>query len=170
MDKLSKKDYLPPVGYYFAVSFFAPVRAFDDLASEVQKAFDAQNKAIDIRFQKVSGFRISMSPQTIEEGGQNLFVHRLPQRYTYENLILERGLALNSELSQKFLDAMTTYKFKPETVLVSLLDEKDNPVMSWAFFDAWPVSWQSSDLDANANALVIETLELAYTRFQRMAL
>lgn len=170
METLSKLSQLPPVGYYFVANFFSPKRVFDDLLSEAQKTFDTQNKSIDIRFQKISGFRINMSPQTLEEGGQNLFTHRLPQRYNYENLVLERGLVLDSDLSKNFMEAMTTYNFKPATVLVSLLDEKDHPVMSWAFFDAWPVSWQSSDLDANANAVVIETLELAYTRFQRMVL
>lgn len=170
MDNLSKKSQVPPVGYYFVANFFSPNRSLQSLQSEAQTTFDTQNKSIDIRFQKISGFRVSMSPQVLEEGGQNLFSHRLPQRYNYENLVLERGLVLDSDISRNFQDAMTTFRFAPATVLVSLLDERDDPVMSWAFFNAYPVSWQSSDLDANANSIVIETLELAYTRFQRMNL
>lgn len=170
MGDLFKKSQVPPVGYYFVANFFSPKRHARSLQEEAEAKFDTQNKSIDIRFQKISGFRVSMSPHVLEEGGQNLFSHRLPQRYNYENLVLERGLVLGSDISQTFQDAMTTFRFAPVTVLVSLLDEQDDPVMSWAFFDAYPVSWQSSDLDANANSLVIETLELAYTRFQRMKL
>lgn len=111
-----------------------------------------------------------MAPQALEEGGQNTFVHRLPTRYNYENLVLERGLVLDSQLNSKFADAMTIFRFSPCTVLVSLLNERDEPVTAWAFFNAYPVNWSSSDLDANANTVVIETLELAYSRFQRMKL
>ncbi len=168
MEKISKLSQLPPVGYCFVANFFFNAGGTDQ-ESEAKKKFDTTNKSVDIRFQKISGFQVSMTPETLEEGGQNLFTHRLPKRYNYENLILERGLVpKNSDISQKFNEAVTTFTFKPATVLVMLLNEEDNPVMAWAFYDAWPVSWRTSDLDANANAIVIETLELAYTRFQRI--
>ena len=41
---------------------------------------------------------------------------------------------------------------------------------AWLFMDAYPVSWSSSDLDAAKAEVLIDTLELAYTRMQRMSL
>lgn len=161
---------LPPVGYYFIANFIFRALDQQEASQEANRPVDVQNRSVDIRFQRISGFRVNMSPQTYEEGGQNIFIHRLPGRYQYENLVLERGLVLDSELSREFAEAMTTFRFRPCTVLVSALDQKDDPVVTWAFFDAYPVSWSSSDLDASANSIVIETLELAYTRFQRMIL
>lgn len=61
-------------------------------------------------------------------------------------------------------------KFTPSNVLVMLLNEKSIPLSSWLFKRAYPVKWTVSDLDANANAVVIDTLELAYARFQTMSI
>ena len=160
---------LPPVGYYFMVNFFqdanhsagAGIAALQGLAS-------ASSRTVDMRFQKVSGFRVNMSPFTVEEGGQNLFTHRLPNRFQYENLVLERGMTHNSKLNAQFQETITSFRFTRNHVLVTLLDENDDPVTGWLFYNAYPVSWATSELNADENKIVIETLELAYTRFQRM--
>jgi len=146
----------PPLGYYFQVVFF--------IGGLVPNP-------IDIRFQRVSGFRASMSPQTVEEGGENLFVHRLPGRINYENLVLERGLMTTpSLLNLEFQEAMSLFRFNTGNVLVMLMNESEVPVSSWFFYKTYPVSWSTSDLNANENQVVIDTLELAYTRYQRISL
>ncbi len=61
---------------------------------------------------------------------------------------------------------MSLFKFYPGNVLVSLLDEESLPIANWLFLKAYPVKWSVSDLDATASAVVIDTMELAYTRFQ----
>lgn len=168
---------LPPVGYYFLVNFLSGASNPVSLAAQVGAqvaAFvtgqDVLEKPMDARFQKVSGFRISMQPQDYEEGGQNVYAHRLPTRYSYGNLVLERGIILGSILNLQFQDTMTNYRFNPGNILVNLLNENDLPVVSWLFMNAYPVSWSSSDLNADENKVVIETLELAYSRFQRFSL
>jgi phage tail-like protein len=168
---------LPPVGYYFLVNFLMGVSNPLALAAQIgaQVAVsvsdqDVLEKPMDARFQKVSGFRVSMQPQEVEEGGLNIYSHRLPTRYSYSNLILERGIVMGSLLNLQFQDAMANYRFNPSTVLVNLLNENDHPVVSWLFMNAYPVSWSSSDLNADENKVVIETLELAYSRFQRLSL
>jgi phage tail-like protein len=46
------------------------------------------------------------------------------------------------------------------------LDEAGIPISSWLFLNAYPVKWLTAALDADANAVVIETMELAYQRMQ----
>lgn len=146
----------PPVGYYFGVNFLLPV---PDVLG------------LDMRFQRVSGLEVSMRPQDLEEGGKNLYVHRLPTRYTYGNLVLERGLPLApSVLNTQFQLAMSTFSFITSTLLVTLINESDYPVAGWLFTGAYPVRWATSPLDANENKVVIDTLEMAYSRFQRISL
>lgn len=146
----------PPLGYYFTVVFF--------IGGLVPNP-------IDIRFQRVSGFRASMSPYTIEEGGENLYTHRLPNRINYENLVLERGLMTTpSLLNLEFQAAMSLFRFNTGNVLVMLMNENNIPVSNWFFYKTYPVSWSTSDLNANENQVVIDTLELAYTRYQRISL
>lgn len=130
---------------------------------------------LDTRFQKVSGLSAELSTKTVEEGGQNLYSHRLPEKISYGNLVLERGMVVGSPLSIEFDTAFSLFKFLPSNVLVTLYNEYNRsdptkstiaPVASWMFMDAYPVKWSVSDLDATEKSLMIDTLELAYSRMQ----
>ena len=126
---------------------------------------------IDIRFQRVSGLSAEIETTTVEEGGQNLYTHRLPKRVGYQNLVLERGMLVGSPLHIEFSAALSAFKFAPSNVLVTLFDEQTLPKAAWMFFKAFPQRWSIGDLDATGEGVVlIETLELAYTRMQPMAL
>jgi phage tail-like protein len=121
---------------------------------------------LDIRFQKVSGLSTTVETIKVTEGGQNLYTHRLPKRIDYGNLVLERGMVVGSILNLEFNAAMSLFKFYPSNVIVTLFDENKVPVSSWLFIKAYPVKWATSDLDATQKAVVIDTMELAYTRMQ----
>ena len=121
---------------------------------------------LDIRFQKVRGLKATVRTKTVSEGGQNLYVQKLPEGIEYENLVLERGMVVGSPINIEFNIAMSLFKFSPSNVLVFLLNADKIPVAGWTFFNAYPVSWATSDLDAQQKAVVIDTLELAYSRMQ----
>ncbi len=141
----------PPLGFRFGVFFFAG---------------GVIPNPLDIVFQKVSGLSSTINTTTVQEGGQNLYSHRLPERIQYDNLVLERGLVVGSPLVIEFNVAMSLFKFTPSNVLVTLLDDAGIPISAWLCMKAYPVKWRVSDLDATANTVVIETLELAYQRMQ----
>lgn len=61
---------------------------------------------------------------------------------------------------------MSQFKFSPGNVLVSLLNGAGIPISSWLFMKAYPVKWRISDLDADQNQVLIETMELIYHRMQ----
>jgi len=123
---------------------------------------------LDIRFQKVSGLAAEVKTTPLSEGGQNLYTHRLPEKIDYKNLVLERGMVVGSPLNLEFNAVMSLFKFYPSNVLVTLFNAEQIPVAGWLFIKAYPVKWATSDLDAAEKALVIDTLELAYTRMQIM--
>lgn len=141
----------PPLGFRFSVFFFIGGTVINP---------------IDFRFKKVSGIGSTISTQALNEGGQNLYSHKLPERVQYENLVLERGLAVGSLLFIEFNAAMSLFKFNPSNVLISLLDEAALPISSWLVVNAYPVKWIVSSLDADSNAVIIETMELSYQRMQ----
>jgi phage tail-like protein len=144
----------PPVSFYFLVSFWVG---------------GAVPNPLDIRFQRVSGITTTVETTEIKEGGENLFMYHLPNRVTYDNLVLERGMVTGgSPLSLEFNAAMGFMQFLPGNVLVMLLNHLDIPTASWLFQHAYPVKWSTSDLDANQNSVVIDTLELKYSRLQRV--
>jgi len=122
---------------------------------------------LDIRFQKVSGLSAEVSTTTLEEGGQNLYTHRMPQRISYGNLVLERGFIVGSPLNIEFGAAMALCKFAPSNVLITLLSATKTPLAA-RFMKAYPVKWATSELNAGETGVLIDTLELAYTRMQIM--
>jgi len=145
----------PLLGFRFSVFFFM--------------AGDKPN-SLDIRFSKVSGIIARIDTQPLNEGGQNLFSHRLPTRPQYDNLILERSMMIDSKLAEEFDNTMSLFKFKPSNVLVTLLNETGSPLNGWLFSTAYPVKWAFSDLNAEQNQVVIETMELAYQRMKPVKL
>jgi phage tail-like protein len=145
----------PPLGFRFGVLFFAG---------------GVVPNPLDILFQKVSGIGSTVETDTLVEGGQNLYAQPLPKKIQHDNLVLERGLVVGSPLVIEFNATMSLFKFSPSNVLVTLLDNTRIPVASWLFMKAYPVKWSVSDLDATANAVVIEHMELTYQRMQSIRL
>jgi len=141
----------PPLGFRFSVLFFG-----------------ASPNPIDILFQRVSGLGSTVETIPNDEGGLNQFTKFAPKKVKYENLVLQRGLFIGSPLGLKFNAAMTQFKFSPSNVLVTLLDSMRIPIAGWLFMNAFPVKWSISDLDAEANSIVIEHLELTYQLMQVM--
>ena len=119
----------------------------------------------DIRFQKVSGLTTRVETETIQEGGENLFVYHLPSKTQSTNLTLQRGRMIfgnNAAFNLKINEMFSSFLFNPVDVLISSLDEHGKPLASWSLEAAYPISWSVSDLDANSNSVIIDTLELAY--------
>lgn len=146
-------SYYPPVGFHFRVEFvgFLP------------------SDGKDTRFQEVSGLSAEIGTEEVLEGGENRFSHRLPTRAKYSNLVLKRGFLKDSELIKWCKDAIENLQFEPKTVNVTLLNEQHQPLAeTYSFIRAWPVKWSISDFKAQENAIVVETLELAYNYFTRI--
>lgn len=141
-------NYYPPVGFHFLVEF--------------------ANQQNEYQFQSVSGLSVDLETEEIKEGGENRFTHKLPVRAKYPNLILKRGLLVNSGLLSWCRDAIDNFKIEPTDVIIKLLNEKSEPLMSWNVVHAWPVKWAISDFNAEENRLVIETLELTYSYFKTL--
>jgi phage tail-like protein len=140
-------DYYPPWGFYFKV------------------VFDISSDKNDVRFQSVSGLSVEYDYESYKEGGENRFEHKLPVRTKYADLVLKRGMLLDSSVMKWFLDAFNNRIFKPATITVNLMNEKSEPLRSWNVVDAIPKKWLVSDLNATENGIVVETMELAYRYF-----
>lgn len=147
-------QYYPPVSFHFSVNI-------EGLSTTVDH---------DIRFQEVSGLNVSIDEETLEEGGENRFVHRLPGRVKYEKLVLKRGLLKGSALIGWFRDAVESYRFDPKNVTVYLLNEEHEPLEAWTFVQAYPVKWSISSFNAQNNEIAIETIELNFQFFRRLGL
>ncbi|OYQ36193.1 hypothetical protein CHU95_05230 [Niveispirillum lacus] len=125
--------------------------------------------ALDAAFQEVSGLSKQMEVEEAVSGGENRFAYRLPGRVKYENLVLRRGVAISgaafSVWCASVLDSDFATPVKTMDVLVTLYNHQHMPTMAWNVIGAYPVKWSMSDLKSQENALLIETIELAYRRY-----
>ncbi|EJL75851.1 phage tail protein [Chryseobacterium populi] len=145
-------DSNPIPGFYFSVIF------------ELLPQF-----SIDTKFQSVNGLKVTMETESYTEGGQNKFKHQLPLRSGYQDLVLKRGLTSDmSGLSMWCNQALEDFVFYPANLVVSLLNEKGNPLKVWYVSHAIPLSYEFSDFNAEENKVVIETITLKYNFFKEL--
>lgn len=146
----------PKVPPFFSTAFFFKVNVV-----EINGTYEGS-------FQEVTGITAKVGILPVKEGDENRFEHRLPIPVKYDNLILKRGMVLSSDLINWARKAIEQFDFTTTTVIVNLLDETSAPIASWSFKNAYPVALKISDLKAQDNAIVIETVELSYSYFIRV--
>lgn len=141
-------NYYPPLGFHFKV--------------EVLGLAPGGN---DVRFTEVSGLSVELGTEEVAEGGENRFLQRYPGRAKYPELVLKRGLLLNSEITAWIRECVEDLNIQPKNIDVKLLNEKHQPLMTWHLVNAYPTKWAVSDFNATNNAVVIESLQFFYQYF-----
>jgi len=141
--------YYPPVSFHFRVEF-------QDIPGI---------KSQDAFFQEVTGLSRELETEPVKSGGENRFTFKLPTRAQYPNLVLKRGLFLDSGISSWVNDAILNLEIKPATVIVTLLNDKREPLQSYKCVNAWPQKWSVADFNAQESRILVETMELFYQYF-----
>lgn len=129
-------------------------------------------------FMSVSGLSITTEVIPYREGGHNTTTQKMPGQSDFAPLTLSKGLAVGSDaatynwMQQLFTVMQGTGTGAPGqdfrvTVDVMLLDHpvttKVVPVKAaWRVYNAWPTAIAFSDLDAGANAIVVQQMSLAH--------
>jgi len=145
----STGTYYPPVSFHFRVEF----QGIPGLRQQ------------DAFFQEVSGLSRELETEPVKSGGENRFTFKLPSRGSYPNLVLKKGLFLDSGILSWVDDAILHLDIKPVTVLVTLLNEKHEPLQSYKCINAWPQKWSVGDFNAQESRILVETMELVYQYF-----
>ena len=127
--------------------------------------FGISNNRNDVRFQSVSGLSVEYEYENFKEGGENRFEHKLPVRTRYADMVLKRGMVVDSEIINWFNNAFRDRQFEPTDINVILMNEKGEPLRTWKVAQAIPKKWVVSDLNSTDSAIVIENLELTYRYF-----
>jgi phage tail-like protein len=115
-------------------------------------------------FQSLSGLEVSFDVYEYNEGGNNDFVHRLPGRMHYPNLVLSWGLVQDDLLLKWF--SQTHVQAQRQEITLTLTATKGdmtNDVRTFTFTDAFPVHWTGPQLAEGGSGTWGETLEIAHS-------
>ena len=114
-------------------------------------------------FRECTGLSVEREILEYTEGGNNDFVHKLPGRVKFPNLVLKRGITDQKKLLKWFWDTRSNPKLT--TVTVTLVDPTGTGARLWAFENAYPVKWAGPNLNAGSDSAATETLEIAHGGF-----
>jgi phage tail-like protein len=146
----------------------------DDLLGDASSAtFLFEVDGVDIgRFEEVSGLEVSIETEDVQEGGQNSFVHKLPGRMSWPNIVLKRGVTRQDNLL-RWLNESSGEQFSAngnrlvrKTAAITLLDRAGTRLRSWDFTDAYPVKWTGPRFAAGATDAASEELEITHHGFR----
>lgn len=117
---------------------------------------------LDLSFQRIQGLSREMAVTPVDIGGENYRTTYTADKITHGSLILERGVMALTPLTMMFDQILSGNTRMYADVVILLLNHRSLPVCSWTLDNALPVRWQTGDLDANSNNVLINTLELRY--------
>ena len=141
-----------------------------DNDTPIEFYFKLTFKDQDIAFQEVSGISKEFSIEEVASGGENQFKYRIPTVSSSENLVLKRAIIAAESLLTTWCDTTIdqglSNPIQPHNVTLSLIGTNDQILMLCTFHNAYPVKFAISDLNTQENAILIESLELAYTFFE----
>lgn len=125
---------------------------------------------------KVSALKRTTEVVKHREGGENSTDHKSPGRTTYEAVTLERGITHDLEF-EKWANMVHPYNgdagmdlknFKKNDVILEVMNEKGHVAKRYFLYQCWVSEFTAvPDLDANANAVAIETIKLELEGWER---
>lgn len=111
------------------------------------------------------GLTANYEVQEYEEGGQNLFVHKLPGRLRYDNITLTRSVGKSSGEVAAWFNKLSLESITRGTASITLYDADLEEVATWSVSGVVPIKWTGPNLEAGSNSVAEETLELAHHGF-----
>jgi len=123
-------------------------------------------------FASVSGLAVSSTTEDITEGGQNGFVHKLPGRFSWPNIVFKRGMtqadALFNWMQKTSGDgfAANNNAVTRTTGAITAIASNGDRIRSWNLEAVLPVRWKGPDFDVGTSAVLSEELEICHHGFR----
>jgi phage tail-like protein len=113
-------------------------------------------------FKSCSGLEISQQAGTYREGtDKSLIMRKIPGLVSTADITLSRGVTNDSEL-WKWRKTVANGVVDRRNMSIILIDDTGKDVIRWNLRNCWPLKWTGPSLDATADQLAIETLEIAH--------
>ncbi len=144
---------------------------FDDALSSGKFLFEVDGVEVG-RFTEVSGLSVEVGVETYEEGGENGFVHKLPGRMSWPNIVLKQGVTRGDQLF-KWLAKSSGEGFSGQgnkltrtTAAIVLLGLDGTALRRWEVADAFAVKWTGPSFTTSSTDPASEEIEIAHHGFQ----
>lgn len=116
-----------------------------------------------IGFTEVSGLNIENKVIEYRDGASPEFSKiKMPGMREFSNITLKRGVFADDNEFYQWLNTISLNTVERRDVIIRLLNEEHNPVVTWKIKNAFPLKIQSTDLKSDGSEVAIEQIELAH--------
>lgn len=141
-----------------------------NLAQEGQFLFEVDGVSIGT-FGEVYGLEVHVAVTAYAEGGENGFVHQLPGRMTWPNIILRRGVTdsdalfawVNKTSGSGF--ASQKNKLTRSTGAITAIGGNGKRLRAWELQGVFAVRWSGPSFSVDSDRGLSEEIELAHHGF-----
>ena len=116
---------------------------------------------VTAEFTEASGLEAQIEILEYQEGGNNLFVHKLPGRVKFPNVTLKRGMTASNDLWDWFQQVMNR-QIQRQNISIVLYGQDGSEVRRWDLEKAYPIKWSGPPFKASDNLVSIESIEFAH--------
>lgn len=117
----------------------------------------------EVAFQEVSGLDIEAQPIEYRSGNSPVFsTIKMPGLIKSGNVTMKKGVYKGDNGFWDWLDQIKMNTIKRISVVINLLDEEANPVMTWTLANAWPTKITGTDMKSDGNEVAIESIEIVH--------
>jgi phage tail-like protein len=125
--------------------------------------FSVQWGGSNMDFSEVSGLATHIEPIDYPElSSSNKTSFKIQGHAKFANIVLKRGITRGDTEFYQWINTIRMGTVKRGDILISLLDQKYTPVMTWKVHNAWPIKIESGPLNARGNEVAMETIELEH--------
>ncbi|CAB1062418.1 FIG00779234: hypothetical protein [Olavius sp. associated proteobacterium Delta 1] len=110
-------------------------------------------------FREVAGFDITVDPVDYREGNEPTHVRKLPGLTKYGHITLKWGITDSMEL-YNWQKQVVDGDIQRKNIAIVVVDEAGQDKARFQIAEAWPTKYTPMDLNATANDVSIETLEI----------
>ncbi|MBN1340826.1 MAG: phage tail protein [Bacteroidales bacterium] len=116
-----------------------------------------------IGFTEVTGLTNELEVIEYREGNSPEYGKiKMPGLHKFGNITLKRGVFASDNEYYDWLNTVKLNTIDRRDIIINLLNEEHEPVVSWKVKNAWPVKIQAPDLKSDANEAAIESIELTH--------
>lgn len=126
--------------------------------------FDVQVEGISYAmFSEIKLPTLSMDPIKITEGGQNQFIHKLPNRVDVGTVTLKHGFTQQRHMLEWYLQVLKgDITAATRIVVISLYTTDRSLIMTMILSGAYPIKWTGPSLQTDGNSVALDEVELAF--------
>lgn len=115
----------------------------------------------NINFSEVTGLNVETKVIEYREGANKEYVaYKMPGHKTYPKVTLKRGVTATDNGFFEWWEKAQLNTVERRDVLISLLNEAHEAVVTWNLKDAWPSKVSFGSLQAKGDEVLIEELQL----------